>query len=425
MTLHPEDLNKNTAPTKQALKNSEKNQFTWYEGIASVSSTEQYNLRDIDEQAIQIIKIIIDSVFCWRANPRPQDIALKKYFCDCLSPLNHPNGHYTEYHNLDPNPSLVNVIPFFSDRIPRTEALAVLAKLKEQYIDPRIKTATSFLAFEALLKILESPEPPKIDPIYWEQPLFGQPSWLTILSDNYKESHIQIHTKRIGAEMKIKGAFRAPNYNTLNSKCTFELECTQYTSIPELNGVTITLDRFRQPHDLIDLFSEEEAKLKSRSIQLKEVKPISSLFPPITKREPLQEQPVERENPPSPTKAQHLDTTKYLCEAILHRGLSGKHLTDAKRILEKFALHGIVAPIKREALSIYLSGKDRDKKLTPKSANAINMTIKALCLILSSCQPDTPNDEILKKLKALNINLPIPEGHLSIHLDEAPELEIA
>ncbi len=443
MKSSAETVKKKPTYSKPVTKEAKTDKYTWYEGIASVSYDEQLLLREVDEETKQILKIIIDSVFCWRASPRPQDMAVKGYFSDCLAPLDHPDGHYTHLHSLDLNPSLNDIVSFFSDRVPNKEAQEVLAKLKRQYINPKIKSSMTMFALEALLSILKNVELPKIEQKFWGYRLFDKPSWLDIISKSFKKSHQELHFNRLGLEIEIKGAFIIPDISKKPvSEGRYELECTQYCSIPQFDGITIMLDKFRQKHDTTQPFSEEEAKLRSNEIRIIKSAPTSSLLPPIEKE--LIAPAKEEQSTPSAvasalkskelkdvhaTKIDPLNTITYLCNAILHGGLSGVHKADANKILNKIKRYRLTAELGEKALINYLSRKEQHKPL--KSTNYFYRTIKILSLIFASNIPDTPLetdtnvDDILNKIKAKTKDhfLPISEDQFRMYLNEAPEIE--
>lgn len=241
--------------------------YTWYEGIATISLREQHDLRLIDDQAKQILAIILDSLFYWRAKLRKQDIIIRKYFSDCLASSDHPEGHYTQFHHLEADPSISDVISFFSDRSPREEAKRVVQKLSSDFFDSRIKSSAPILNFLAFLSLVEEGNFENLDIISLENSLSDHTSWLDILFEAHLEQNPSTQLIKLGAEVEIKGAFRIPkNIHLAPPTSTYFLECTQYCSLPDMNGLIITVDKTIPAHNITNLFDENEARQLSKNI---------------------------------------------------------------------------------------------------------------------------------------------------------------
>jgi hypothetical protein len=252
--------------------------YTWYEGIATISQGEQYDLRLIDDQAKQILAIMIDSLFYWRAKPRKQDIIIRKYFSDCLVSPDHPEGHYTQFHHLEAGPSISDVISFFSDRSPREEAKRVVQKLSSDFFDSRIKSSAPILNFQAFLSLVEEGDFKNLDIMYLENSLSDHTSWLDIIFEAHLEQNPSTQLIKLGAEIQIKGAFRIPkSFHLASPTSTYFLECTQYCSLPDMNGLIITIDKTILAHDITDLIDENEAKKLSIDINTNQEKHIFNL----------------------------------------------------------------------------------------------------------------------------------------------------
>lgn len=254
--------------------------YTWYEGIATISQEEQYDLRLIDDQAKQILAIIIDSLFYWRVKPREQDVIIREYFGDCLAPLNHPEGHYTHSYHLEKNPSFSDVISFFSDRSPREEAKRVVQKLSSDFFDSRIKSSAPLLNFQAFLSLVEEGNFENIDIISLENSLSDHTSWLEVLFEAHLEQSPSTQLIKFGVEVEIKGAFRIPkNIHLPSPTSTYFLECTQYCSLPDMNGLIITVDKTIPAHNITNLVDENEARQLSKDINTDQKKNTLSLSP--------------------------------------------------------------------------------------------------------------------------------------------------